>query len=190
MPETLISEKVMNYVEDACIQPANQLTKSFYREHVLVVHKYCGILASVLKCDEDIACISALLHDISVVFDFKSLPNHNTESAGIAERVLRSFKYPEDRIARVKRCISNHMSPLKINEGPLEDVVLSNADAISQIIVPSYWLYFAFKIRNSGYDEGLKWYSDRIENNWDSLIDPAKSLIEERYRNIRLTLHL
>jgi HD superfamily phosphodiesterase len=185
----MVSKKVFEYVEDACDQPANLLAKAFYKEHIMVVYNYSNILSTILNCDSEIAGTSALLHDISVVFDFKTLPSHNSDSAKLAGTVLRNINYPEEKTEKVKSCILNHMSPLKIDEGPLEDVALSNADAISQIIVPSYWLYFAFKIRNLSYEEGLKWYSDRIENNWNSLIDPAKKIIEDKYRIIRSAIH-
>jgi hypothetical protein len=185
----MISKKVFEYVEDACNQPANLLAKAFYKEHILVVYNYCNVLSTILNCDNEIACTSALLHDISVVFDFKTLPTHNSDSAKIAETKLRDIKYDEVKTEKVKSCILNHMSPLKIDEGPLEDVVLSNADAISQIIVPTYWLYFAFKIRNLCYEDGIKWYSDRIESNWNSLIDPAKKIIEDKYLTTKTALY-
>jgi uncharacterized protein len=182
-------EKIKTYVESACSQSENLLTKSFYKEHVLVVYNYCIRLASVLNCDEETACVSALLHDISAVFDFKSLPTHNFDSARIAEEVLRSYNYPQNKIEKIKRCIQNHISPIALNKGTSDDIILSNADAISQIINPTYWLYFAFRIRNLNYEDGLKWYSDRVTNNWNLLIDPAKLLIENDYLKVRSYLN-
>jgi uncharacterized protein len=178
-------EKIKTYVEDACSRPENYLTESFYKEHLLVVYEYCTRLCSILSCDEETACVSSLLHDISAVFDFKSLPTHNLDSARIAGEVLQSYNYPQHKIEKVKKCIENHMSPIALNKGTLDDIVLSNADAISQIVNPSYWLYFAFRIRNLNYENGMKWYSERITNNWNLLIEPAKQLIENDYLKVR-----
>lgn len=182
-------EKIKTYVEDACSQQDNFLTKSFYKEHVLVVYDYCTRLSSILSCDEETACVSALLHDISAVHDFKSLPTHNLDSARIAGEVLRGFNYPQLKIEKVKRCIENHMTPIALNEGASEDIVLSNADAISQIVNPSYWLYFAFRIRNLNFEDGIKWYSERITNNWNLLIDPARRLIENDFLKVKSLLN-
>ena len=78
-----------------------------------------------------------------------------------------------------------HVSPIGLNGGTVEEICLSNADAMSQIVNPLYWLYFAFKIRNLSYDEGKKWCLNRIDDNWSKLIDPAKDLIESDYVRIK-----
>ncbi|HEX3043291.1 MAG TPA: hypothetical protein VHY08_00940 [Bacillota bacterium] len=67
-------------------------------------------------------------------------------------------------------------------------ICVSNADAISQITNPIYWLYFAFHIRNYDFETGREWLLNRIENNWDLLIKPAKELVEVRYNTIKRLL--
>jgi uncharacterized protein len=186
MIESIIEEYVIN----VCSEPANMFTRSFYADHLLVVLKYSELLADTLKADKEIVRLSSLLHDISAVMDIKTLPAHNINSADMAELLLRQNNYPEERIQMVKQTILKHTSPIKIGEGTPEEICLSNADAISQIVKPAYWMYFVFKIRNLTYEEGKNWLITKIDSNWNSLIEPAKALIEKEYKLVKETLNI
>ena len=83
--------ELKRYVENTCKQPTNSLTDAFYSEHILIVYDYCNQLCNILdvnNVNKEIVLISALLHDISAVQDFKTLPTHNIDSAEIAEKLL------------------------------------------------------------------------------------------------------
>jgi uncharacterized protein len=149
---------------------------------------YCDQLCAILNADCEIVRISAYLHDISAVIDFKTLPTHNTNSSEIAESFLAKNNYPRNKIEKVVQCIKSHISPLTIQKGNIEDVVLSNADAMSQIVNPAYWLYFAYKLRGLNFNDGQSWYLNKINTNWNLLIDPAKKLIEDKYWNVKKAL--
>ncbi|MGD0753842.1 MAG: HD domain-containing protein [Bacteroidales bacterium] len=177
----MIYNTVKDYVKELCGKPENFLTASFFNEHVLIVADYCNQLSRLLTADNEIVCISAYLHDVSAILDFKTLATHNINSSEIAESFLMKIGYPDDKVVRIKQCIMNHTTPIRIGERAIEDVVLSNADAISQIINPAFWLYFVFKIRNMGFEDGKLWYLNKINTNWNLLIDPAKKLIEDKY---------
>jgi hypothetical protein len=69
-------------------------------------------------------------------------------------------------------------------------VCVSNADAMSQVVRPAYWLYFAFQVRRLGFAEGRDWLRQRVENNWAALIPPARALIEKEYRQVAEFLRL
>lgn len=181
----MISKIVYEYVKNTCENPGNVLSKYFFEEHISLVVKYGDQLCDLLKADKEILHLSAYLHDISAILDFKTLSTHNSDSAEIAENILFKNNYPKDKIEKVSQCIINHVSPIKLGDGTVEDVCLSNADAMSQITNPGYWLFFAFKIFNLNYDEGRSWYINKINNNWNKLIDPAKKLIELNYRSVK-----
>lgn len=179
---------IIDYVKEACGKPENVFSPSFFDEHLLIVSEYCESLSTILSADREILSISAYLHDISVILDIKTLATHNFNSSDIAESLLRKYNYPENKIERVKQCIINHVTPVRFGEGNAEDIVLSNADAISQIVNPNYWLYFVYKVRNMNYEDGRRWYLNRIDTNWDLLIEPAKNLIEDKYMHIKKCL--
>ena len=58
---------------------------------------------------------------------------------------------------------------------------MSNADAISQIVKPAYWFFYAFHAKNLCYADGLMWVRDRIDSNWQNLIPEARQLVEKEY---------
>jgi HD superfamily phosphodiesterase len=177
----MIYNNTKDYIKEMCGKSENILTPAFFDEHIMIVLDYCNQLSKLLNADNEIVCISALLHDVSAVLDFKTLSTHNIDSSLIAESFLMSIGYPHEKILRVKQCIYNHTSPIKVGEGAIEDVVLSNADAISQITNTAYWLYFVYKIRNMSFEDGKMWYLNKVEKNWTCLIEPAKTLIKDKY---------
>lgn len=177
----MIENQVRRYVNDACSRSENVFGRSFFDQHLLVVREYVIKLADKIGGDKEIITLAAYLHDISAVEDFSTLSNHAEASEKIAQSILFKYGYPQAKIDMVKRCILNHSTPIQLNDGLVEEVCLSNADAISQIINPAYWFYFAYGIRKLGFEEGRGWLLNKVESNWNKLIDPAKELIEDQY---------
>jgi uncharacterized protein len=184
----MIEDIIRNYTKHSCEEPENMLSPSFFTEHLLVVSEYAEKLCTLLGGDHEIVRISSYLHDISAVLDFTTLPTHNVNSADLAESILNQHDYPKDKTEKVKQCILKHAVPMKIGDGTVEEVCLSNADAISQIVNPTYWLYFAFKIRSLDFAAGRAWYLQKIGSNWDALIEPARRLVEDKYVLVRKAL--
>ena len=184
----MITDIVAQRVEAACQQADNKLTSAFYPEHILVVADSCERLGNELHADREILLLSALLHDISAIRDIETLSDHAARSSEAAESLLRDLDYPRDRAGRIKQTILRHSTPIAPGEGSVEEVVLSNADAVSLIVSPSFWLYFAFRVRSMCYEEGLRWYSRRIAANWERMIRPAKDMVADRYEQIRTLL--
>jgi hypothetical protein len=91
---------------------------------------------------------------------------------------------------QVAACIASHATPVQVGGGSTEDVCVSNADAMSQIVRPAYWLYFAFRVRQLGFAEGRDWLRQRVENNWATLIPPAQIIIEKEYHQVAEFLRL
>lgn len=186
----MIKELVKNYVHEECKKPNNMFGTGFFEEHVLIVADFSKRLAEKISADIEIVELSSYLHDIAAVQDIKALPTHSTLSAEAADKMLSSNGYDCERIEAVKRTIITHTTPLKLSEASPEEVCLSNADAMSQITKPAYWLYFVFSIRNLSYGDGCKWIRARVENNWKALIEPAKEMIEKEYLLVKELLSL
>ncbi len=181
----MIIDIVAERVRAACRQADNKLSSAFYQEHILVVVDYCDRLSDGLHADREILLLSALLHDISAIQDLETLPDHAARSSRVAESMLRDLDYSRDRAARIKRAVLRHSTPLDLGAGSIEEVILSNADALSQIANPSYWLYFAFRIKGMSFEDGTRWYSRRIAANWARMILPARDLVADRYEQVR-----
>jgi len=181
----MIVEAIREYVAGSCMSGRNTFGPAFFEQHLLVVRGYGGLLAKALGADEKIVELAAYLHDIAAVQDITALPRHPVLSADVARKVLQENDYPAERIERVAQCIVFHAAPIRLGNGSLEEVCLSNADAMSQIIKPAYWLYYVFRVRQFGYAEGRDWLRQRVESNWAALIPPARAIIEKEYDRTR-----
>jgi HD superfamily phosphodiesterase len=177
----MIIDVVRDYTITECCSINNVFGKAFYEEHIQVVIEYGRRLSEIVGADEEIVTIAAYLHDISVVQDIGSMSRHNILGADIAKELLLQNNYPLDRTELVEQTILTHSTPVKPGQGSMEEVCLSNADAMSQITNPVYWLYFAFEIRKLNFEEGKEWLTQKVESNWKGLTDPAKEMIEKEY---------
>lgn len=176
------SIKAMTY--DLCKSGDNRFGAAFYEQHILLNEKYAHRLADILNADKEILSLAAYLHDIAAISDFSTLSEHHLAGAEKAGKILRDKGYPEPVINKVKKCIETHSVPLALGEGSIEEVCFSNADAITQIVNPVYWLYYAFSVRSFSFDEGKRWYYERVTSHWNKLIEPAKDLIDAEYHTI------
>ncbi len=173
----MITDYIRELVKGECNKTQNELGIAFFEQHILLVKEYACRLADILGADREIVELSSYLHDISAVIDISTLSRHSDLSAEVAESILKDKLLDSDKIETIKNVIRSHSSPIKVGEGTLEEVCVSNADAISQIINPSYWLYFAFSIRKMGYQQGTEWYKEKVRTNTDGLIQQAKDMI-------------
>jgi len=177
----MIVDEMKEYVAGECRSSKNAFGPAFFDEHLSVVARYAVELGRILGADLEIVELAAWMHDLSAVQDFAALPRHPALSAEIARKTLAERGYPADRIERVAACIASHSVPMQIGSGSLEEVCVSNADAISQIVKPSYWHYYIFKVRQFGFVEGREWLRQRVASHWAALIPQARALIEREY---------
>jgi HD superfamily phosphodiesterase len=172
---------VREHVFQACQRKENIFGASFFAEHLELVSDVGRRLAGGLGADSEAVELAACLHDLSAVCDPATLPEHARASAGLARTILAERGWPEETVRRVADAIASHSAPLQIGSASPEAVCLSNADAAARILRPTYWLYFAFKVRGLGFEEGRRWLRSLIESQWSDLIEPAKELVGERY---------
>lgn len=181
----MIINKIREYVQAECKSSNNAFGDAFFSQHILIVSEYAKRLANLLNADREVVEISAFLHDISAIQDFNTLSRHPAAGSEIAEGFLKKLSYDSNKIDSVKQCILTHSAPVQIGQGLIEEVCVSNADAISQIVNPAYWLYYIFSIRKFSFEEGLEWYSKRIDSNWNMLIEQARDMISDKYYQVK-----
>ena len=186
----MIAERVREYVFRECDGSRNAFGPAFFEQHLAVVTEYGKRLAEALGADLEIVELAGWLHDIAAVQDVAALPRHPALSAEVARHLLLGNGYPAERTERVAMCVASHSAPIQIGNGSAEEVCVSNADAMAQIVRPAYWLYFAFHVRQLGFREGKDWLRQRVESNWAALIPPARALIEREYRQVAEFLRL
>jgi uncharacterized protein len=180
----MFREDVQDYVREACESKENIFGPSFFTRHVMVV-AHCAVeLAQRLHGDEEIVEVASFLHDISAVLDPSTMPAHPKCSASIATEFLRGLNYPESRIDQVGTAIESHTEPIRREQGSIETVCLSNADAMSRILEPAYWLYFAIAVRKLEFEAAREWLRSLVERQWRLMIPEARELSAERYRGV------
>lgn len=172
---------VRQLVLEECHRPGNMLGPSFFSQHLAVVAEYAAKLAGCLEANLGVVELASYLHDLSAVRDISTLPQHAVLSAALATDVLAEHGFGTETIEAVARAISTHSSPIHIGDGSPEQVCLSNADAIAQIVRPQYWSYFAFGVRRLSFEEGNRWLAERIGANWAAMIEPARELARDEY---------
>lgn len=178
---SLLANYIGEYVKGECQN--SPLGKSLYENHFILVARYGLKLARKTGADPEIVELASYLHDFSVVLNIDTLQDHEIRGMEIAENLLTQFHYPKDKIEKVKICILNHSSPRRPNAASAEEVCVSNADLMSQIAKPDYWLQFYSSVINR-FDGRIR-FSNLINDNWPLLVDPAKEMMREQYEQAR-----
>jgi len=103
-------------------------------EHVMRVYNLCLHLAKYeLNVDLDVLKTAALLHDIARVEEFNDKTgsiDHSVLGAEMADKILRTLGYSEEKIAHVKHCIATHRFRSKVKPQTKEAKILFDADKL------------------------------------------------------------
>jgi putative nucleotidyltransferase with HDIG domain len=177
----MILNFIKELVEKDCDSTQNAFGAAFFSQHILVVRDYALRLAGQLNADPEAVELAAYLHDISAIRDFGTLLSHAADGADLAEAILKDKLPDRSKIETIRRAVINHSRPVQQGQGSPEEVSLSNADAISQIIRPAYWMYYVFSVRKMSFGQGMDWYREKVNSNWNNLIPQAKDLIYDEY---------
>lgn len=182
----MLVKKMRELIEDACRRGKGPFDTVFFEKHICVMAGIADDLAKARGADREIVALSAWLHDIAAVEDYASVARHHILGGERAAEILSAQGYPTERIAAVRQCILTHSAPLKLSQGTAEEVCISNADAVSQVIMPGYWLHYAFSVKQLGYKQGIDWYREKIDAHYAGLVPEARTIAEEAYLAERL----
>jgi uncharacterized protein len=172
---------VRSIVEEACKKETNKYGYGIWSHHIVLVVKYGKLLAQRLEADSEIVEIAALLHDYAGIKEESLTPDHHLHSAQEADKILRSFGYPEDKITAIKQCIVSHRGSINIEKQTAEAICLASADAISHIDqIPSLF-YLVFVQHQMGIDEGTAWVRAKLERSWNKLCPEGQEMIKDKY---------
>jgi len=180
----MLLDDIRKMVQNECSKQENKFGKAFYEQHILVVRDYACRLAEQIGADCEVVELASYLHDISVIQDFTTLIKHAESGSERAEAILKDHAYDCNKIEAVKHCIVTHSKPVQVGDGSPESVCLSNADAMSQIVKPNYWMYYFFSVRGMSFEQGTEWYQQRIKEHEEALIPAAKKMIAEEYHHM------
>ncbi len=171
-------------VEQVCKQETNIFGYTIWTHHIKPVVQNAKQLAQLLGADLEIVEIAALLHDFASVKDKELYQDHHINSAIEAEKILKSFDYPAEKIEAVKHCIQTHRGSIfepSVTHS-LEATCVASADAMAHILNVPALLYSAYIQRNMEIDEGMDWLRKKLQRSWNKLIPEAKEIVRDKYQ--------
>ena len=151
--------------------------------HIEAVAKNAEILAKKYNADVEVCIIAAWLHDIASITDYKLYEEHHIHGVKIASEILNKFKYDDDKIELVNKCILNHRGSIDNKRLSKEEQIIADADAISHFdSIPSL-LYLAYKEKNMNIEEGKNFVKGKLERSFRKLSDESKIFYKEKFEN-------
>jgi len=105
--------------------------------HAMRVYNLCLKLTKGIKnIDLDVLRLAALLHDIGGVRELKDRSGkvcHARESAKMAQKILKEFGYPQNKINKITHCILAHRYRTGVKPETKEAEILFDADKLDAL---------------------------------------------------------
>lgn len=124
-------KRIMEIVQEELTCSAHNL------DHILRVYNLCLLLAKYeAEVDLEILIPSALLHDIARVKESQDKSgkiDHAILGGEIAEDILRKLEYGEEKIEKIKHCITTHRFRTGNEPKTIEAKILFDADKLDVI---------------------------------------------------------
>ena len=157
--------------------------------HIKAVVDNAVMLAKQFGADEEIVIIAAWLHDVASITDYNLYEEHHMHGAEMAKEILEKFDYDKEKIAQVQSCVLNHRGSKPVERLSIEELCVTDADAISHFDnVPSL-LYLAYVKRNLGIDEGKEFVKAKLIRSYEKLSAESKNFYREKYEQVMNVLN-
>jgi len=180
-------EKIKEDIKRRCESPNNFFGDGSY-EHIESVAKNAVELAKLYHADVEVCEIAGWLHDIASITDYKLYENHHIHGADMAEKILRSYDYPADKIELVKLCILNHRGSVLKEKTTKEEICVADADAISHYDTLPSLFYLAFVQRKLNIDDGLEFVKSKLERSYNKMSKESKEYYQDKRNMIQAIL--
>lgn len=179
----MVTDYLRGYVREECNK--SLVTKELFNNHIRLVAEYGIKLAKFYNADIQIVELSSYLHDFTVIHNFEHPHEHAIKGSGIADSLLKQFKYSDDIISRVNSTIASHIKHKGGDFDSNEALCLYNADIMSQLSKPLYWIYYSHTVKGRDYEEGIKTYLSWVEGKWQTMTEYAQKMMQQEYALIK-----
>lgn len=179
---------IAKIVEEACKRDTNYFGYGIWTHHILNVVKYAKLMAKRIGADEEIVEMAALLHDYASIKDYDMYKDHHLHGANEAEKILKQFNYPAEKIYQVKHCIMAHRGSKTSQKMTKEALCLADADSMAHFDGISSLFYLAFFSHKMSIEEANDWLRGKLERSWNKLSQEAKEIIKDKYEASRILL--
>lgn len=164
-------------------QPTNIFTSQAW-DHIASVVKFATLLAEKQQADIEICQLSALLHDYASISNKDWVEDHHHHGARLAQELLETYEYPQEKIDQIKHAILNHRGSRKNQRETIEAQILADADAMAHFDNLPALLYLAFVVHKLDYENGKKFVRSKLERSWNKLSASAKEVIGSKKKEI------
>lgn len=166
-------ESIKEEIKRRCLGPNNFFGPGSY-QHIESVANNAVELAKLYQADAEVCEIAGWLHDIASITDYKLYENHHVHGANIAEEILKSYNYPEDKIGLVKLCILNHRGSVVNEKTTKEEICVADADAVSHYDTIPALFYLAYVQRKMSLNDGLEFVKSKLKRSYDKMSEKSK----------------
>jgi len=184
----MLIKEIKKIVETACKQKSNYFGYSAWTHHILNVVKYAKLMAKKIGANEEVVEIAALLHDYASVKDYKLYKDHHLHGAELAEKILKKFAYPPDKIEQVKYCILCHRGSRVVPKLTKEALCVADADSMAHFGEVSSLFHLAFFSHKMDINEANDWLKQKLERSWKKLKKKKKRIIKDKHEASKLLL--
>ena len=140
------------------------------------------LLAQKYGADKEIVMIASWLHDIASVTDHDLYEDHHIYGAEIAYGLLTQLSYDRSKIPLVQACIKNHRGSVCLDRNSIEELCVTDADAISHFdSIPSL-LYLVYAERKMNYEDGKRYVKEKLERSFGKLSAQSKEYYRNKYQ--------
>lgn len=179
---------IKKFVEEECKKPTSHYGYEPFQYHFSPMATYAERLSAELGGDKEVILIATWLHDIGSILYGRE--NHHITGSKIAEKKLKELNYPNQKIELVKKCILNHRGSQNKMRESLEEMIVAEADIISNFDNISGIFKAAFIYENKTQGEAKKSVKEKLEKKWKQIhFESTKSIIEPKYNAVMLLLN-
>lgn len=180
-----IIEELKSDIRRRCESTNNFFGIGIY-EHIEIVAKHAIELAKLYEADVEVCEIAAWLHDIASITDYKLYENHHIHGADMAEKILKEYNYPPDKIHLVKLCILNHRGSVVKEKTTKEEICVADADAISHYDTLPSLFYLAFVQRKLSIEDGTEFIKNKLERSYNKMSEESKEHYKQKKEMIKV----
>jgi len=156
---------------------------NFWDGHLKYVYKEATDLAQEYGADLEIVQLGALLHDIALLEKVGTKANHHENGKILAEQILHTYNYPEDKLRRVLGCILHHRSSK--NTENLEELCVADADILAHFDNIPMLFDVAYSLHKIVGLENIRHFmQETFEKDFADLSERTRANFKPRYQTI------
>jgi len=160
-----------------------------YHHHIKLAVRVGLELCEEFGGDKTVVELACWLHDIASLKSGTKYEHHIEGMEG-AEDILKILEYKTDVIRSVKHCIQTHRGTVPLAQMTKEAEIVCAADGIANLRCPPLLYFFAFKIKDMEFNEGMKSIKQKLENSYNKIPHFAKEKAKQDYEDWSKLLHL